>query len=93
LAREGLLVLDATCTTVIRDDLDLDILFGNMEATHGKNAPATAAETYEKGDPVTIQLFKHGSARRRARRMARRMARKRASGWRWRARPTKATFR
>ena len=59
-AREGLLVTNTTGHTVIRDDIDLDSLFGEIKATHGKKSAAWSAEEYDVGDPVTIKLFDHG---------------------------------
>ena len=59
LAREGLLS-DTTGTTIVRTDLDLNLLFGEIQATHGKKSPAMSEEEYNVGDPVTITLFSHG---------------------------------
>ena len=58
--REGLLTAPNAGPTIVRQDLNLSVLFGDIEATHGKDAPPTSQETYKEGDAVTIKLFDHG---------------------------------
>jgi hypothetical protein len=60
IVREGILTTCPTSPTVVRTDLDLSILFGEIEVTHGKDAPPTSAADYTVGDAVTIKLFDHG---------------------------------
>ena len=58
--REGILAAPDAGPTIVRTDLDLSILFGEIDATHGKDAPPTSAAKYTVGDAVTIKLFDHG---------------------------------
>jgi hypothetical protein len=66
LVREGLLIRqmargeDQEWNLVVRKDLNLDLLFGELEATHGKKSVGGLGEPYEEGDPVTITLFDLG---------------------------------